>query len=94
MMFILQFLFFIFLAVLVIGLFIAVRIFLTIRRTAGKFRDFAGGGFKREPKNDGGPKYDKKRGVTIIDTRDEATRRRKIFAEGVGEYVKYKEIRR
>lgn len=93
MMFILQFFFFIFIAVLIVGLFIVVRIFLTLRRTAGKFRDFAGGGFRREPKNDGGPRYDKKRGVTIIDTRDDAQRNRKIFADGVGEYVKYKEVR-
>ena len=94
MMFIFQFLFFIFIAVLIVGLFIVLRIYLTIRRTAGKFRNFAGGGgFRREAKPDNGPRYDRRTGVTIIDTRDEATRNRKIFADGVGEFVRYKEIR-
>lgn len=92
-MFILQFLFFIFVIVLIVGLFIAVRIYLTIRRTAGKFRNFASGGFRQQPKNDDGPKYDKKSGNTIIDTRSEEMKRRKIFADNVGDFVKYKEVR-
>lgn len=93
-MFILQFLFFIFIIFLIVGLFIVVRIFLTIRRTAGKFRDFATGGFKSQPKEEQGPRYDKKSGSIIIDNRSPEIKNRKIFSENVGEYVKFKEIRK
>ncbi len=93
-MFILQFFFLIFIIFLIVGLFIVLRIFLTIRRTAGKFRDFASGGFRnKQTSADNGPKYDKKSGVVIIDTRSEEERRRKIFPEGVGEYVKFRDVK-
>lgn len=94
MMFILQFLFFIFIIFLIVGLFLVFRIYMTIRRTAGKFRNFAGGGFKQQArKNDNGPKYDKKTGYTIIDTRTDELKNRKIFPDNVGTFVKYKDIR-
>ena len=93
-MFILQFLFFIFIIFLIVGLFIVVRIYLTIRRTASKFKDFASGGFRNQPKEDKGPKYDKKSGVVIIDNRSDEMKKRKIFPSNVGEYVRFKEVRK
>ena len=98
MIFIFQFLFFIFILFLIVGLVTAIRIYMKIRHAAGKFRDFAGGGFKSQNtasqnNNNGRTTFGKKKNYIIIDTRDEEVRNRKIFSDDVGEFVKYKEVK-
>ena len=95
-MIIFQFLFFIIILFLILGLVTVIRIYMKLRNAAGKFRDFAGGGFKSQNSSQGmnnGRTYDKRNRQTIIDTRDESVRNRKIFADNVGEFVKYKEVK-
>ena len=92
-MFILQFLFFIFIIFLVVGLFIVIRIYMTIRRTAGKFRDFAGGGFKQQGGSGSASGFNKRKPSNIVDTRPEEIRNRKIFPDNVGDFVKYKDVK-
>ena len=69
------------------------RIYMTIRHTAGKFRDFAGGGFKQQGKK-GASGYGRRTNPLVIDTRSEEVRNRKIFPDSVGEFVKFKDVRR
>lgn len=93
-MFILQFFFFLFIIVLIVGLFIAIRIYLTIRRTANKFKNFATGGFKQsDQQSNFGGKSAKPKNLNIIDTRSEEVRNRKIFPDRVGDFVKFKEVK-
>ena len=93
-MFIFQFLFFIFILFLVVGLIVVSRIYMTIRRTAGKFRDFAGGGFKQQGQKKSAAGYGRRSDPAIIDTRSEEVRNRKIFPDNVGDFVKFKDVRR